>query len=60
MKFEKLADTLEIIAKDGAAAFYRGGVAKDLIRDIRDAGISTWIDTRETDRSAERGGSLLS
>lgn len=58
MKFEKLADTLEIIAKDGAAAFYHGSVAKDLIRDIQDAGISTWIDTLKTDRSADR--SLLS
>lgn len=60
MKFEKLADTLEIIAKDGAAAFYHGSVAKDLIRDIQDAGISARIDTREPDGSAERGGSLLS
>lgn len=44
VKFQKLADTLEIIAKDGAAAFYHGTIAKDLIRDIQEAGISAWID----------------
>lgn len=43
MKFEKLADTLEIIAKEGAEAFYHGRIAEDLIRDIQEAGISAWI-----------------
>eukprot|EP00066_Takifugu_rubripes_P024514 XP_011613780.1 PREDICTED: gamma-glutamyltransferase 5 [Takifugu rubripes] len=38
VKFQKLADTLETIAQDGAAAFYRGTIAKDLIRDIQEAG----------------------
>lgn len=60
VKFQKLADTLEIIAKDGAAAFYHGTIAKDLIRDIEEAGNSAWIDTLMTDSSAERGGSPLS
>lgn len=45
VKFQKLADTLEIIAKDGAVAFYHGTIAKDLIQDIQEAGTSTWIDT---------------
>lgn len=40
VKFQKLADTLEIIAKDGAAAFYRGPIAADLVHDIQAAGIS--------------------
>lgn len=30
MKFEKLADTLEIIAKEGADAFYHGRIAEAL------------------------------
>uniref|UniRef100_H3D1N6 Glutathione hydrolase n=1 Tax=Tetraodon nigroviridis TaxID=99883 RepID=H3D1N6_TETNG len=38
VKFQKLADTLEIIAKDGAAAFYRGPIAADLVHDIQAAG----------------------
>ncbi|XP_042344158.1 gamma-glutamyltransferase 5a [Plectropomus leopardus] len=38
VKFEKLADTLETIAKHGANEFYTGNIAKDLIRDIEDAG----------------------
>ena len=39
VKFEKLADTLEAIANDGAEAFYSGRIAEDLIRDIQEAGI---------------------
>uniref|UniRef100_A0A8C4F1K3 Gamma-glutamyltransferase 5a n=1 Tax=Dicentrarchus labrax TaxID=13489 RepID=A0A8C4F1K3_DICLA len=38
VKFEKLADTLETIAKDGADAFYSGRIAEDLIRDVQEAG----------------------
>ncbi|KAG7453968.1 glutathione hydrolase 5 proenzyme-like [Solea senegalensis] len=38
VRFEKLADTLEIIANHGANAFYTGTVAEDLIRDIQEAG----------------------
>ncbi|XP_044052964.1 gamma-glutamyltransferase 5a isoform X2 [Siniperca chuatsi] len=38
VKFEKLADTLEIIANHGADAFYTGRIAEDLIRDIQEAG----------------------
>ncbi|KAM9544598.1 gamma-glutamyltransferase 5a [Salvelinus alpinus] len=38
VKFEKLADTLEIIANQGADAFYTGKVAEDLIGDIKEAG----------------------
>lgn len=43
VKFEKLADTLEIIANEGAGAFYHGRIAEDLIRDVREAGRSAWI-----------------
>ncbi|XP_068560149.1 gamma-glutamyltransferase 5a isoform X1 [Cebidichthys violaceus] len=38
VRFEKLADTLEIIANQGAEAFYTGRIAEDLIRDIQEAG----------------------
>ncbi|KAK5871281.1 hypothetical protein PBY51_004171 [Eleginops maclovinus] len=38
VKFEKLADTLETIANEGADAFYNGKIAEDLIRDIQEAG----------------------
>lgn len=55
VKFEKLADTLEIIAREGADAFYRGRIAEDLIRDIQEAGISTWIATLTAAGSARRG-----
>lgn len=39
VKFEKLADTLEMIAKHGPDVFYTGRIAEDLIRDIQEAGI---------------------
>lgn len=39
VKFEKLADTLEMIADQGADVFYTGRIAEDLIRDVQEAGI---------------------
>ncbi|KAG5281339.1 hypothetical protein AALO_G00070170 [Alosa alosa] len=38
LRFEKLADTLEIIAKEGGEAFYKGEIARNLISDIKEAG----------------------
>ncbi|KAF7668995.1 hypothetical protein LDENG_00262200 [Lucifuga dentata] len=38
VKFEKLAETLEMIANQGADAFYTGRIAEALIRDIQEAG----------------------
>ncbi|CAL8343319.1 unnamed protein product [Lota lota] len=38
MKFEKLADTLEIVANQGADAFYTGKIAEALIRDLQNEG----------------------
>lgn len=39
LRFEKLADTLEIIAKEGEEAFYTGEIATKLTSDIQEAGI---------------------
>ncbi|KAM4719735.1 glutathione hydrolase 5 proenzyme [Anableps anableps] len=38
LQFSKLAETLEIIAEQGANAFYSGRIGLDLIQDIKDAG----------------------
>ncbi|RVE68599.1 hypothetical protein OJAV_G00093090 [Oryzias javanicus] len=38
VKFEKLADTLEIIANQGADVFYTGKIAEDLVQDVKAAG----------------------
>ncbi|XP_051268905.1 glutathione hydrolase 5 proenzyme [Dicentrarchus labrax] len=38
LKYPKLAETLEIIAKQGADAFYTGKIGQDLIKDIKAAG----------------------
>lgn len=39
VKFEKLAETLEIIAQKGPDAFYIGDIGKHLVGDIQAAGI---------------------
>ncbi|XP_036000468.1 glutathione hydrolase 5 proenzyme-like [Fundulus heteroclitus] len=36
--FEKLADTLEMIANNGSDVFYTGKIAEDLVRDVQEAG----------------------
>uniref|UniRef100_A0A8P4GJL1 Gamma-glutamyltransferase 5 n=1 Tax=Dicentrarchus labrax TaxID=13489 RepID=A0A8P4GJL1_DICLA len=38
VKFEKLIETLKIIADKGADAFYNGAIANNLVRDINEAG----------------------
>lgn len=35
LKFPRLAETMETIAKEGADAFYTGKIAKDLIADVQ-------------------------
>ncbi|XP_048036984.1 glutathione hydrolase 5 proenzyme [Megalobrama amblycephala] len=35
LKFPRLAETMETIAKEGADAFYTGKIAKDLIKDVQ-------------------------
>lgn len=38
LKFPKLANTMETIAKHGADAFYAGEIGRNLIHDIKEAG----------------------
>uniref|UniRef100_UPI0037E95ADD glutathione hydrolase 5 proenzyme n=1 Tax=Semicossyphus pulcher TaxID=241346 RepID=UPI0037E95ADD len=38
LKFPKLAESMEMIAKQGAKAFYTGKIGRDLIRDIKATG----------------------
>lgn len=38
LRFPKLAESMEIIAKNGTDAFYTGQIAKDLIDDVKAAG----------------------
>ncbi|XP_004084636.1 glutathione hydrolase 5 proenzyme isoform X2 [Oryzias latipes] len=38
VKFEKLADTLEMIANQGPDVFYTGKIAEDLVQDVKAAG----------------------
>ncbi|XP_036000466.1 glutathione hydrolase 5 proenzyme [Fundulus heteroclitus] len=38
IKFEKLADTLEMIANNGADVFFTGKIAEDLVHDVQEAG----------------------
>ncbi len=35
---QRLADTLDVIARDGAKAFYRGDIAAAIVQDVRDKG----------------------
>ncbi|XP_043951616.1 glutathione hydrolase 5 proenzyme [Gambusia affinis] len=44
LQFSKLAETLEIIAKEGVKAFYTGRIGSDLIQDIKDAGGTLTVD----------------
>ncbi|XP_041826554.1 glutathione hydrolase 5 proenzyme [Melanotaenia boesemani] len=44
LRFPKLAETMEIIAKQGADAFYVGKIGQDLIQDIKAAGGSLTMD----------------
>ncbi|KAK2898830.1 hypothetical protein Q8A67_010248 [Cirrhinus molitorella] len=55
VRFEKLADTLEIIAKHGADALYTGDLAKDLVSDIQSAGGTISLDDLRSFRATELG-----
>ncbi|XP_076139954.1 glutathione hydrolase 5 proenzyme [Alosa pseudoharengus] len=44
LRYPKLADTMETIAKQGAEAFYTGTIAHDIIDDIRAAGGSLTLE----------------
>lgn len=48
VKFEKLADTLETIANQGAGSLYSGQMAEDLISDIQEAGGQLTLKDLET------------
>ncbi|XP_054896137.1 glutathione hydrolase 5 proenzyme isoform X1 [Poeciliopsis prolifica] len=44
LQFSKLAETLEIVAKEGVKAFYTGRIGRDLIQDIKHAGGTLTMD----------------
>uniref|UniRef100_A0A8C1VZ62 Gamma-glutamyltransferase 5a n=1 Tax=Cyprinus carpio TaxID=7962 RepID=A0A8C1VZ62_CYPCA len=55
VRFEKLADTLEIIAKHGADALYVGDIAKELVSDIQNAGGTISLEDLRSFRASEFG-----
>ncbi|XP_016373207.1 gamma-glutamyltransferase 5-like [Sinocyclocheilus rhinocerous] len=55
VRFEKLADTLEIIAEQGADALYIGDIAKDLVSDIQSAGGTISLEDLRSFRASELG-----
>lgn len=38
MIMPKLADTLEVLAQEGAKAFYNGSLTAQIVKDIQEAG----------------------
>ncbi|XP_043103074.1 gamma-glutamyltransferase 5a [Puntigrus tetrazona] len=55
VRFEKLADTLEIVAEQGADALYIGDIAKDLVSDIQSAGGTVSLEDLRSFRASELG-----
>ncbi|KAM3874296.1 glutathione hydrolase 5 proenzyme [Diretmus argenteus] len=53
LKFPKLAETMEIIAEEGADAFYTGKIGLDLIHDIKAAGGKMTMDDLKSYRVRE-------
>ncbi|XP_077080222.1 gamma-glutamyltransferase 5a isoform X1 [Siphateles boraxobius] len=53
VKFEKLADTLEIIAEHGADALYTGDIAKHLVSDIQAAGATITLEDLSLFKASE-------
>ncbi|KAG1926056.1 gamma-glutamyltransferase 5a isoform X2 [Pimephales promelas] len=53
VKFEKLADTLEIIAEHGADALYTGDIAKHLVSDLQAAGATITLEDLSLFKASE-------
>lgn len=53
LKFPQLAETMEVIAQQGADAFYTGKIGQDLVKDVKEAGqdnhhiLGLWMVERE-------------
>ncbi|KTG20888.1 hypothetical protein cypCar_00026720, partial [Cyprinus carpio] len=55
VRFEKLADTLEIIAEQGANALYIGDIGKSLVSDIQSAGGTISLEDLKSFKASELG-----
>ncbi|KAI5614317.1 gamma-glutamyltransferase 5 [Silurus asotus] len=58
LRYPKLADTLEKIAKEGADAFYKGTIGQDLITDIKETG--GYLSSEDLENFQVRVGKTLS
>lgn len=57
MTMPKLADTLQILAQEGAKAFYNGSLTAQIVKDIQEAG--EWTVVKDSTEGALSGSEML-